>query len=510
MQPHGPARGGGSPGRADGSPAAPPPATSPVRGPSDPGASHVARNSTNVLAPPVVRLPIGRHAAAIRPRTRFRIWVPTNTGGVLSVEHLGKGKVDLRRADDSVVKTANKKITYTVPSGEQGIFYAVAQGAVGDYVKCEFTQTSWSREGASDTDAALIPWNFYYWPTAKKIKGKLNRWPQMAQDVLSRYAAATGRPSKNAASWEDSNHSQPEGEGWEGHCHHAAPASALFEPPAAATLGSSRFSAEEIKFLMTEYYGNFGRIAGGWELKRGNAKPAKSRFYLPAYFKPADSKDRAHLQRAFQFMRLSDPEGAAEDVVGQFESEAAFAKQVGQWMGELAAEFYTFLISAIRQQKQPLVSNMRTYEGQRGPHEIWNQCFFYYHAWYQENGDTHDPKDIVIYTYLAANYDDYDAGMPATESGGAVTVSGKVLHFYHRWRIQFDGGGDIVISDPRNEWQSIRNQKGEELFAPTELLLLGKPAAIRKSSERPSGAGHPDVGLELVRPGFARLHKRFR
>jgi hypothetical protein len=74
--------------------------------------------------------------------------------------------------------------------------------------------------------------------------------------------------------------------------------------------------------------------------------------------------------------------------------------------------------------------------------------------------------------------------------------------------------GRIVIEDPRNEWRSIKNDAGEELYAPTELVCIDPPAKIPRvftSAGTPIPAyelGNPVVGLEFL--DYVKIHARFK
>jgi hypothetical protein len=513
------APGGGAPGQPGGTVTTPQPI--PVGQPATNAPNPVARRELNTLVTQAVRLPLGHQVPMPRAMTLFKVWLPTNTGGQLLISTTGSGTVDLRRAPDAVLKPADTAISYDVPTGEFGAYHVLAKGKPGDTVICSFVQISFARDGTGDSDPPLIPWNFYYWPSAKQHKQTggttvPNVWVQRAKDVMDHYSAAFSLPDLTAASkWEEANHARPDvGEGWEGHCHNSAPASMYFEEPTLQFINHVAFSSEEMEFLATEYFGNFGQLGPDfWELKRGNSKPggANGRFYLPAFFKPGGPKTRAEFIRALTSEGFTNAAAIADSYIQSMGGEAAFAQQIKQWHGELAAEFYDRLIKFMRVKKHPLLSNMRSYRGGGGPHEVWNQAYFFYRAYYYENPNTKDPMDILVYCDLFANLDTYPSvGLPAQVSGSYVIPdSTKALFFSNIWRIQFTGSGDIVIADKRNEWRNLQNNAKEELYPPTEMLTLAKPATSRKPGD-PFSLGNQYIGTDLVTKGHLKLRKRYQ
>jgi hypothetical protein len=517
----GPRPGGGTPGGPGGPVEPPKPGHSDVPG-SEPG--RVARDVVNILKLPVTRLPVGWRVSQPAPLTRFRIWVPTNTGGTLTVRHLGSGQVDLRKPAKKVLKPAAKEVVYQVKTGEFGEFFVLADGALNEVVECTFVQISFSRDGEGDSDPPLAPWTFYYWPTALKIKQsdgseKTNTWSDQAADVMDRYGQAFSLDGAACRLAEKTDHGTPSvGAGWEGHCHNSAPASILFEQPTAITYKGISFDEEEMEYLAAEFFGNFGTFESGWQLKRGSSKPggATARWYLPGYFKPGGPKTRDAFVWGLKKEGYNAASGAnsadviADAYISSFGSEAAFSTQIEQWMGELAAEFYDNLIQFMRVKKHPLLSNMRSYGGGNGPEEVWNQGYFWYQAWYQENGDTKDEKDMIILFDLRANLDKYPStGLPAEIIGNDMKPKDSdSLIFNMEWRIQFDASGKIVVVDKKNEWRHLKNSSADELYAPSNMLTLAKPVSTRKTGDAFS-LGNKFVGSDLVSNGLLTVHKRY-
>ncbi|MGH9663714.1 MAG: LysM peptidoglycan-binding domain-containing protein, partial [Bryobacteraceae bacterium] len=166
--PSGPIPGGGLPGEAGPGDPAPSPDDSEGSGESDP--ARVARNDVNLLRLPVVRLPVGWRTPQPTAVTRFRLWVPTDSGGILTIKHENGGTVDLRKPFRTVLKPPAAEVTYEVKAADFGEFFVIATGAANNIVTCAFVQISFSRDGAGEADPPLIPWNFYYWPTALALK----------------------------------------------------------------------------------------------------------------------------------------------------------------------------------------------------------------------------------------------------------------------------------------------------------------------------------------------------
>jgi hypothetical protein len=331
-------RGGGSPGTATGGNK---PAVEHKDNPKPPAETgRVARNGKNLLALPVTRLKLGFFQQMPADLARFRIWVPTNTGGVLTIRYKN-GTVDLRRPFKKVLKPAAAEVSYVVKPGEYGEYFAVASGKTNDWVQCIFSQIAFAHDGTKDSDPPLIPWNFYYWPTSSSPQ---NPFYKNAADVLARYAKAFGHDAEKCRKAEQTSHSTMEIDkspfyDWQGHCHMAAPASAFFEEPKAATYNGASFTEEELKLLAAEYFGNFGRFEEMvWELKRGPSRPGGShgRWYLPGYFKPGDpdkSKDTFVDGLIHEFRGQSpDPElpSAAERVADTYVWRARRTRRIPQ------------------------------------------------------------------------------------------------------------------------------------------------------------------------------------
>lgn len=508
----------------------PPPAEGKSKPPTEPG--RVARNGANTLDLPVTRLKIGwwNHKPDGAELARFRLWVPTDSGGVLTIRHEGGGTVDLRKPLRKVLKAPAAELTYEVKKGEFGEFFVIANGPVGNRVLCTFVQTSFSRYGASDSDAPLIPWNFWYWPTAKG-----NIYADGAADVMRRYGLAFGKDPVECVKTEKHDHGTDAVSGFpgwdfQGHCHLAAPASILFEEPQAGEHKGQKFSAEEMKFLALEYWGNFGQVAPAlWDISK-DRDPKAGVHFLPFYFRPGRPKTRAAFIEGLRVIfkgpkeALDDPKmneqvGQIADAhIAKLGGAGSFADQVEKWLGELAAEFYQMLIDTMRVQKHALIANMRSHRVDIGPDEVWNHALFWYEAYYQEHspftkGGTgvEDEKDMVITCELRVNSDSpIPLDPPATISGNSLKPTQTSVMYRNNWRLQFDGAGKIVPKDARNQWQYTRNEDDEDLFAPTRLRPVAKPSRTRLTADDPHDLGNKFVGTELLDSGLLTIRKRYR
>jgi hypothetical protein len=489
------------------------PKTTP-KSPVEPG--RVARNNTNLLKIPVTPLKIGQITTTPDDVSRFRIWVPTDSGGVLTIRPKS-GTVDLRKPFDKVIKSAASEIRFEVKAGEFGEYFCICKSKKGTDVDCQFVQISFARDGTKDTNDPLIPWTFWYWPTARGT----TYW-QRAGEIMAKYGKAFNKDPDDCKKEEQTVHvTEPTPTGnydWQGHCHLAASASMMFEEPKPVKHNGQSFDTVEMKYIALEYFGNFGRFLSIWELKKGKKKVGK--YDVTGYFKPGEPKKRQQfiegLKSEFVGPKESpdDPKinqqlgDLADTFIKDAGSESAFEKQMNQWFGELAAEFYGALIQYMREKKHPLMANMRGYYSNMGAMEVWNHCLFWYKATYEEKDDD---KDMLISCDLRVNLDvEHDPGKPAaTVSGGQVMPDEDgSLNYRCLWRIQFDGAGKIAAGN-RSEWKWIRNSHNDELYSPTKLQILDKPEKTQFQTTTPLDKGNVFVDLEVVIAGMLKLRNRY-
>jgi hypothetical protein len=223
-----------------------------------PRTAPLAPSKPNELRVPATRLPLGGGAESRSSDTFFEVWIPTRYGGQLTVQHWEGGSVQIVDRDKPLT-TADRAVTARIAPGKARTVLVKATGGPSARVSCKFSQTALARQGQDENkDKVLVPYNFWYWPT---VRAK-SLYADKALDVLSRYAKATRGVAavKDATDWEHDEHGRDQGPAWQGHCHHAAPASAIFELPADTKINGESFTLDEMKYLATEFFGNFGNF----------------------------------------------------------------------------------------------------------------------------------------------------------------------------------------------------------------------------------------------------------
>jgi len=485
----------------------------------------VAPNLDNTFGPLIKRLPLGRSARSPLRSSFFRVWVPTEAGGKLTVRHTAGGTVELQRPLGTPISPRKRVVEHVIKdelNTEYGWYYVKAVGAPVE-VDCTFQQVGFAREGPSDDDAPLIPYNFWFWPTAQKatLGGGMvedNKFVKQAVDVLARYCKITGQNGTSAGMWEAIKHQKPEGMGWEGHCHHAAPASILFHAPASKVIEGVAFDKEEIEYLATEFFGNFGGYRLVWHL---DVLAPPLRFPLIAYLKPGLPKTREDLIRGLSPEIGETAAGLVDLWIKDFSGmeeilERSFAKA--------ARTFYGKLVNQMLRRKHPLMANMRAYDGHSGPEEVWNQALFWYEATFREADPIEIPgappveaeRVIEVTCRLFANEDKYPStGLPGyVKNNETIPYHDKVhpsLLYVYTWRFVFDDRG-MVADDPRGAWLHARNAFDEEIFPPTYLAVVDAPQPERRP-EIPgyeTMVGNPMVGRELLSLGLIQMRKRYQ
>lgn len=124
----------------------------------------------------------------------------------------------------------------------------------------------------------------------------------------------------------------------------------------------------------------------------------------------------------------------------------------------------------------------------------------------------YDDRDMHIVCDLYSNIDGGppSPGLPAKVVGGVVVPresSKWSWRYRHDLRVVFDRFGGVT-SDDRNDWISIQNDSGGELFPPRNLTLVDRASgAARVDPSRPTSVGNPVVGLEFL--AFAAIQPRF-
>jgi len=327
-----------------------------------------ASTKDNVLANSLTRLPLGGSAEG----SPLVVWVPTNKGGILTVTCTSDGSVQILESGKPVGVTAGKQVTYTVPPGAPKPRVIVVTGS-SPSVSCKFRQEAYARQGSSEKkDEVLVPYTFWFWPT---VRGG-TPFPDRAVDVLKRYARAINQGAQEAATgaWEHDEHGQASGAPWAGHCHFAAPASALFELPTDTTIGGEQFSLDEMKFLGTEFFGNFGDFQEVFKLEppSQNTKfwPTPRLLHHLECFKPGGPYTVEEGARVMMMLDrtldLSTALTVASSALGQMDP-ASLALSLTVRFAERAAELLRVLMDELLIAKQPLFGDMRTTDPNSGP-----------------------------------------------------------------------------------------------------------------------------------------------
>jgi hypothetical protein len=469
-------------------------------------ASPVAPNADNTLTIPVRRLPLGVPVPSPPGPTRWRVWIPTYLGGELTIRCSDASQVEIQQPDGNSLASGTAEAVTFAAFGE----CFVATTTSGGMIIASLVQTAWSRMHELLPNKPLLPWNFYYWPARRSSAAA-----DEARDILKRYASAVGKSPDVADTFEHDSHQSPDAAGWAGHCHHAAPASALFEQPVATTIGGQFFSEEEMEFLATEWFGNFGQVQDpSWTLRNTRFPHAIGRWDVLGYLKPGGPKDRATLTKSLGGEFDPSTAVAAGEVwsiaVG---SEAEFKDWINKDFGKAAAGYFQKLQDELAANGLPLLSNLRSYEPHRGPEEVWNQMIFYYRATFSETWpqNPQDDKDLKVSCEVYSNIDTRPSPNLAGRFASGSVIPGQSSKdawlYRNEWRIIFDGQGKINASDDRNAWTSLQNDQRQELFAPTNLNLLGPPASVRRTGP-PFGTGNPVVGMEFLK--YATINARYK
>lgn len=485
----------------------------------------VAANTPNTLAPNMVRLPIGRTARdsnPVGPQSYFWLMIPTRFGGLLTVRsnNVTEGSsVQIINGSSAALTRRDREVEFQVPRGQRDPLYIVAEGGGSDgrSVSCTFAQTGIARDGRTP----LVPFNFWFWPSARQFtNGETNPDADRAIDVLRRYAQAVSKDADIAERWERDNHGRDRGPPWMGHCHNMAAASILFEEPVNRTIAGVSFTAEELELIAGEWYGAFGQQKRVWTLERGDPVDNIDKLRPTHLFKPAEPKTPA---AALQALRSHLPDLNNDSL----QRLVAFVLQrlgplettITSWFGERASALYAALVENVLVEGHALVGDLRSAHRSGGAGEVWNHAVFAFRGTYREVEPVGDWKDIEIECTLFAN-EDYTArlgsvGLPAAITNEQIETRGRVQRIsFQGFRLVFDDAGDVAGADPRNLWRFCRNATGDELYAPSFLLKV-EPVSLSASSPRnvsvfPLELGNISVGMEAVGGALSSLTVRRR
>jgi hypothetical protein len=290
----------------------------------------------------------------------------------------------------------------------------------------------------------------------------------------------------------------------------------LFEQPTAQTINGQAFTEDEMEFLATEWFGSYGVLApSDWTLRNTRFSGMPGRWDILGYLKPGGPKDRSALIGGLG--HESDPSTAvqiADAWVNNAGGEAAFTDWIKKDFGKSAATFFNTLQTQLAMTGAPFSSNLRSYEASSGPEQVWNQVVFYYQATFAETWprNPHDDKDIKVTCDVYSNIDQRPSpGFGGTYASGAVTpgASSQDSWLYRNvWRIVFDDKGQVNASDDRNEWISLQNDQGQELYAPTNLTQIQAPLSSPRQGGNPFMLGNPVLGTEFL--AYVKINARYR
>jgi hypothetical protein len=483
-------------------------------------ADPVVPSGLNTLTIPARHLPLGRATDCPAGKSRWTVWIPSKGGGRLAVTLSGATTIEIQETSGDLLCSGTEDVAWSLTSDTWGELVVVADCPAADQIVATFTQIFWSRQAPARSSKPLIPYNFWYWPCSRDGK-----WANEAIKVLERYGNVVGKTSPSPGEFEKINHQIANAPGWQGHCHNAAPASALFEQPgdqsiisAATEIGGEKFSPDELKLLATEFFGNFGQLEIIWSISPDIDVHARPRFGILAYLKPGAPKTFVALHD--NLLTTLKPEAAqtyATDALSSAGGDEAFAAKMEQALGRCGATFFTALVEQIGMQGEPLVVNLRSYNSALPPDEIWNQVCFHCYITYVETEGASDKFDVSVNCNLTSNR---DFEPPTMSPPARVLPSGAVdpgtsaqdcMQYFHQLRLIFLGSGTVNESDPRNRWVSIMSSDGGSLFAPTHMQRIIQSRTQRPDVSTPTEdftLGNPVVGLELL--DTLNLNRRFR
>jgi hypothetical protein len=368
----------------------------------------------------------------------------------------------------------------------------------------------------------LVPWTFWFWPYGGDPDAV--HAARQAADVLARFAWWSGAKDEvveQVKQWELRYHFQKDYT-YEGHCHGAANASALFREPSGGEFFNPKnarkiaFTRLELKLLATEYYTNYGQEAPVWEL-RGSGPMAKNRVgedprtlkkggdptlkYLLYYIEPEAIPDRDKLARRFAGDNVGDSDGWAD----YFHSgdQDTFEELVQDCFGDAAATYFEALLEYIGDQSLPLISNIRSGHGGDTPSSVWNQAVYKFSAEYVEmNHVATDPERAMIVRCDVWSNDDGDV-----DDGATPLDDSAAIHFVYEFRLFFDDRGRPDAKQA-NRWSRCQRANGTVVYAPSDFTVLQRCAADRQTCGNERDEGHPFVGhgvLDLLEPAFPSL-----
>lgn len=532
----------------------------------------------------VVRARLGeKQQTKLERGAAARVWVPSKRGGKLVVKHSeAEAKLALFHPDLATAFKAKAR-------DEKGNLAGDAQDVAGKgEVSCwlaagefqwffiqasrpgELTVTFLEEAVPRDKDGSpMFPYHFYYWPVNKKE-------PWEGKDcVLRRYARAFGQSEDECVWWEvggqqavsdgkqhghdevvkranakkyeqaDQGHYRPSQPGWAGHCHNSAPASILFkEPPKAGkTHGGVKFDQGELEFFQTEFFGNYGQLAGGgWNLPElpvavqlkwthGSQSGSKTkqvnllRIAKPGEADPATALeaalyDQLHWEgdhqgeRYVQFDQANAKSEAARIV--QAHGGAAGFKQAleAQWR-RVGASWLAKLFEALGDKGEPVMGDVRSNQAAAGPGAIWNNVAMYCRARLSEHEGSDDEKDLDVEAEVFFNIDNVSViGHPTCELKQGEVQPHSYWARTMQMRLRYSDQGAPEPNDPRNAFTSFKAfgngwSEGEVYFV-TYLAGVRAPPSQSRLRRDDFGGGNPYIDWAPLQQGVIELRDRYK
>jgi hypothetical protein len=530
----------------------------------------VAADSTATLAAPVIRLPLGRKNARAYPdghkKSVFSLRNPTSFGGDLTIDCTPSNgsRMTLSRTlgGAALASSTSGTLTYAIPRGAAhvGTYYLIIDQPSAS-AAARLIQVGCSREAPSESAKPFVPWNFWYWPTARRASfpppkdltkaektlwddyakssdADANYWTYRARRVLSAFGQLDGSTDPTAGgSWETTHHQKQVGKGWEGHCHFAAVASVIFEQPTAREAGGFNYLANDLELLGAEFAGRFCHVLDLPDVFRLDTHPVNVlEIGILDLLKPEGANDEAELKDSLEKIVPADTKAGTAGKEAMFKEflkryKSAFpggAAEVKNELGRKAAAFFLGLQYELRDSWAPCIGDFRAGESDGNPEEVWNHALFMYEADFIESSPTGDDKRYDVDCTLSCNKDveppDSDSA-PANINGNRIRPDPKrSVQFDHSYRLSFDDSGEVSVGKSP-EWLRCRKVgSSEKLFAPRYLKSLTPPSKTPaprpppplmpgqepKPPPPPGTFGNANVTWGVINRGLLKLRDRYK
>ncbi len=516
-----------------------------------------AADVPNTLAPAIVRLPLGAANGRTYPAgsnlSVFRLRNPTRHGGDLSLQCVpSSGAMKLRRElkGSDLATSTTGTLRYRIPAGtgHVGNYYLVVeQPAVTAFAR--LVQVGCSRESPSESSKPFVPWNFWFWPTARKDvndppstlpkeEAKVwedyaaspdadkNYWTFRARRVLTAFAQFEGNSDPGAAgTWELDHHQAKATQGWEGHCPFAAVASIIFEPPTAKTKGGFHYLANDLEFLGAEFAGVFCHDVDLPLLFRLDPDPFLGNLGLLDLLRPEGPHDATELTATIDglFAGVGVKQATLKSVA-LLNATTRYAtsfngspQEVRREFGRRAADFFSSIQTELRENWSPVLADFRG--GPDGkPDEVWNHALFQYEAEFIESAPANDDTRYDVHCSLYCNQDvepPMSDTLPARIANGLLVPEPKYhLRFDHIYQFSFDAQGELrPHQDPA--WLQCRSGSGRPIYAPRFMKRIIRPASTLTPTQKDARGSNGDFGNAyvtwgVVSSGLLQLRSRYK